>query len=75
MKKEKYLSIVRNEFNFGKNEKWVIMKLRMILVHLDDGLKHLQIRKSENLKIRQKKSQSVVRDTIKKFYLVGEACI
>jgi hypothetical protein len=29
-KREKYINIVRNEFNLANNEKWVITKLRMI---------------------------------------------
>ena len=43
LKKDKYMSMVCNEFNLGKNEKWVITKLRMILVRLDAGLEHLQM--------------------------------
>jgi hypothetical protein len=61
--------MVRNEFNLGKNEKWVVTKLRMILVRLDVGSEHLQIRKSENMKIKQKKGQAVVKETINKFCL------
>ena len=64
LKKEKYMSLVRKEFNLGKNEKWVITKLRMILVRLDAGLGHLQIRQSENP--RKEKSQSVLREAIKR---------
>jgi hypothetical protein len=64
LKKEKYMSLVRKEFNLGKNEKWVTTKLRMILVRLDAGLGHLQIRQSENP--RKEKSQSVLREAIKR---------
>ena len=53
-KREKYLNMVRNEFNLGKNEKWVITKLRMMLVRLDAGLELLQIRKSESTKTKKR---------------------
>ena len=59
-KREKYMNMVRNEFNLGKNEKWVITKLRMMLVRLDAGLELLQIRKSESPKT--KKRQSVAKE-------------
>ena len=54
LKKEKYMDMVRDEFNLDKNEKWVITKLRMMLVRLDSGLELLQIRKSENNKIQKR---------------------
>ena len=50
LKKEKYLCRVRKEFNLAKDEKWVITKLRMMLVRLDVGMELLQIRKSQNIK-------------------------
>ena len=53
-KREKYMNMVRNEFNLGKNEKWVITKLRMMLVRLDVGLELLQIKKSESPKQQTK---------------------
>ena len=59
-KREKYMNMVRNEFNLGKNEKWVITKLRMMLVLLDAGLELLQIRKSETTKT--KKRQPVTKE-------------
>merc|ERR1712129_405802 len=61
LKREKYMSMVRTEFNLEKNEKWVITKLRMMLVRLDAGLELLQIRKSESP--RTKKRQSIAKDT------------
>ena len=44
-KKEKYMSQVRKEFKLAKDERWVITKLRMMIVRLDANLKLLQIRK------------------------------
>ena len=61
LKREKYMDMVRNEFKLGKQEKWVITKLRMMLLRLDACLELLQIRKSENTKT--KKSQSVAKET------------
>jgi uncharacterized membrane protein SirB2 len=61
-KREKYMNMVRNEFNLEKNEKWVITKLRMMLVRLDAGLELLQIRKSESTKA--KKRQYVAKEVI-----------
>ena len=61
-KREKYMSMVRNEFNLGNNEKWVITKLRMMLVRLDAGLELLQIKKSESTKT--KKRQYVAEEII-----------
>ena len=60
-KREKYMSMVRTEFNLEKNEKWVLTKLRMILVRLDAGIELLQIRTSETP--RTKKKQSISKDT------------
>ena len=54
LKREKYMNMVRNEFNLGKHEKWVIRKLRMMLVPLDASLEVLQIRKSENSKTKKR---------------------
>ena len=59
-KREKYMNMVRNEFNLGKNEKWVFTKLRMMLVRLDADLELLQIRKSETPKT--KKRQHVAKE-------------
>ena len=44
-KKEKYMSQVRKEFKLAKDERWVITKLRMMIVRLDANLELLQIRK------------------------------
>jgi hypothetical protein len=52
MKREKYMHLVCKEFNLGENEKWVITKLRMILVRLNAGMELLQIRNSENSKLK-----------------------
>ena len=60
-KREKYLNMVRTEFNLEKNEKWVLTKLRMMLVRLDAGIELLQIRTSETPRI--KKRQSISKDT------------
>merc|ERR1712129_594255 len=61
LKREKYMNMVRTEFNLEKNEKWVITKLRMMLVRLDAGLELLQITTSE--KNRTKKRQFVGKET------------
>jgi hypothetical protein len=61
-KREKYMNMVRNEFHLEKNEKWVITKLRMMLVRLDAGLELLQIRKSESTKT--KKRQYVSKEVV-----------
>ena len=61
LNREKYMSMVRTEFNLEKNEKWVITKLRMMLVRLDAGVELLQIRTSESP--RSKKRQSIAKDT------------
>ena len=50
------MRMVCKEFNLGKNEKWVITKLRMMLVRLNAGMELLQIRNSENSKIKRKAS-------------------
>ena len=60
LKREKYLSQVRVEFNLAKDEKWVITKLRMMLVKLGVGIELLQIRKSASYKI--KKSESGIKE-------------
>ena len=52
-KREKYMSKVRKEFKLEKNEKWVITKLRMMLVRLDASMEQLQIRKSANSKLKK----------------------
>ena len=57
-KKEKYLNIIRTEFNLAKDERWVITKLRMMLVQLDAGMELLEIRKSEKLKMKKTKKTS-----------------
>ena len=62
LKREKYMNMVRNEFNLGNNEKWVITKLRMMLVCLDAGLELLQIRKSQSAKT--KKREDVAKEII-----------
>merc|ERR1712129_316906 len=59
-KREKYMNMVRTEFNLEKNEKWVLTKLRMMLVRLDAGIEFLQIRTSETP--RAKKRQSIAKD-------------
>ena len=60
LKREKYMNMVRKEFNLEKNEKWVITKLRMMLVRLDAGLELLQIRTSDSQ--RTKRRRTVVKD-------------
>merc|ERR1712129_573759 len=60
LKREKKMNIVRKKFNLEKNEKWVLTKLRMMLVRLDAGLELLQIRTSDSQ--RTKRRQSVVKD-------------
>jgi hypothetical protein len=62
MRREKYMRMVCKEFNLGKNEKWVITKLRMMLVRLNAGMELLQIRNSENLKMKRK--ASVAQETV-----------
>ena len=59
-KREKYRNMVRTEFNLEKNEKWVLTKLRMMLVRLDAGLELLQITKSD--KTRTKDRQFAVKE-------------
>ena len=59
-KREKYLNMVRTEFNLDKNEKWVLTKLRMMLVRLNAGIELLQIRASDIH--RAKRRQSVIKD-------------
>ena len=61
-KREKYMNMVRNEFSLAKNEKWVITKLRMMLVRLDAGWELLQIRMSESP--RTDKRQYVAKEVI-----------
>ena len=55
-KREKYMRQVRKEFNLVKEEKWVITKLRMMIVRLDVNMELLQIRKSINSKVGVKLS-------------------
>ena len=55
VKREKYMNMVCNEFDLGKNEKYVITKLRMMLVRLDAGLELLHIRKSDSNKTKERK--------------------
>merc|ERR1712129_215153 len=59
-KREKYMNMVRTEFNLEKNEKWVLTKLRMMLVRLDAGLELLQITKTD--KTGTKDRQFVVKE-------------
>merc|ERR1712129_427780 len=61
LKREKYMNMVRTEFNLEKNEKWVITKLRMMLVRLGAGLELLQITTSD--KNKPKKRQFVGKET------------
>ena len=49
-KREKYIKMVCNEFNLDKNERWVITKLRMMIVRLDADFELLQIRTSDQHK-------------------------
>ena len=53
LKREKYMKMVCNEFNLDKNEKWVITKLRMMLVRLDAGFELLQIRTAHHHKTKR----------------------
>ena len=55
------MSMVRTEFSIEKNEKWVLTKLRMMLVRLDAGLELLQITTSDDN--RTKKRQFVAKET------------
>ena len=50
--------MVRKEFNLSENEKWLITKLRIMLVRLDAGLELLQIRKSDNPKSKRGKIET-----------------
>merc|ERR1712129_214277 len=61
LKREKYMNMVRTEFNLEKTEKWVLTKLRLMLVRLDVGLELLGIRTSDNN--ITKKRQFVAKET------------
>ena len=74
------MRMVCKEFNLGKNEKWVITKLRMMLVRLNAGMELLQIRNSENSKLKltdlqrprsMKNTNEADRTAFKKEYLIS----
>merc|ERR1712129_223851 len=54
LKREKYMNMVRTEFNLEKSEKWVLTKLRMMLVRLDASLELLQITTSDNNRTKRR---------------------
>ena len=59
LKREKYISETKKLFKLDKNEKWVVTKLRMILVRLQANMELLQIEKKK-------------RSSPKKRYAVGQ---
>ena len=56
VKREEYLNKVRKNFNIEKNERYVITKLRMILIKIHADVDCLQIDKSSKLKITKEKA-------------------
>ena len=54
--KTEYLERVKSQFQIDHNERWIITKLRMILVKLGVDSKLLHIRKSEKKNLKMKKS-------------------
>ena len=62
LKKEKYISETKKLFKLDENEKWVVTKLRMILVRLQANMEFLQIEKKK--RSSPKKQYAVIQKQI-----------
>ena len=62
-KKEQYLKLVREKFHLKQDEKFVVTKLRMMLVQLNASFECFQIRKAEKQKNGKKKKQCQTKET------------
>ena len=62
LERKRFLSKISKDFKMDKEEKFVITKLRMMLIRLDTGVEHLQIKghdENEDL-IKNHKTKSVI---------------